>query len=320
MVAALLLLPVLCRGQLTVDGIISADTSQFNYVQGSAGGYWADPRDDQQTGHYQDDFVGNATNNPGFMMNVATFDAGTSAGVLDYMVIRVRFNEYDSKGYDNQGKLRFGIDVDGDNAVDLYFGVDSTQHSPPSLGFQDPGDDLNISPNTSSIGDNFIPQFEVGDLLYGLSESEISALMTLTDGSTFSYMQATAGNSPGTNFAEFAGKKANTPDSDAYLTFAVPILLLSEAIQEFNPDINFTVDSYLQLIAFTATQNNTVNQDLYGVDGINGSVDYSNGAFSAWMRTDGTVPEPSTVVQLSAFALVALLIYRRRLHSRPSNS
>ncbi len=306
------------HAQLTVDGIISSDYTSYNAVLASDGTYLQDLRADQQTGQYADDFVGGTTDNPGFMMNLATYDAGTSAGSLDYMVIRVRMNTYDPNGYNNNGKLRFGIDADADNDVDLFFGIDGTQSGPPTLGFQDPGTDLNISPSTSSIGNNFTPTFESGDALFSLSAAEITALMTLTEGTTYSYHDAATidGSMPG--FSIFATNKVNQPDADAYVTFAIPVLLLAEAIEDYNPSISFDTNSAIRMIAFTATNNNTINQDLFGSNGIDGATTFDSAGFSAVMTPDGVVPEPATYAQLGAMLFVAggLAWRRRRQHAR----
>ncbi len=308
------------QAQLTVDGIISSDYTDYNAVTAADGSYLQDIKADQQTGQYADDFVGGTTDNPGFQMNIASYDAGTSAGTLDYIVLRVRMNIYDPKGYNNNGKLRFGIDADADNDVDLYFGIDGTQSGPPTLGFQDPGTDLNVSPSTSSIGNNFTPTFESGDELYSLTAAEITALMTLTEGTTYSYLDAASVDSAMPGFSEFDSKNGNV-DADAYVTFAVPVLLLSEAIQDYNPEINFTVDSLIRMIAFTATNNNTINQDLFGSTGIDGATRFDESGFSAVMSPDGVVPEPATYAQMAAFLLVAGgLAWRRRRRANSSHA
>lgn len=318
---------LLCAGvssvqaQLTVDGIISSDYTDYNAITAADGTYLQDIRADQQTGQYADDFVGGVSDNPGFQMNIASYDAGTSAGTLDYIVLRVRMNIYDPKGYNNNGKLRFGIDADADNDIDLYFGIDGTQSGPPTLGFQDPGTDLNISPSTSSIGNNFTPTFESGDELYSLTAAEITALMTLTEGTTYSYLDASSVDSGMAGFSEFGSKKETPTDADAYVTFAVPVLLLSEAIQDYNPEINFTVDSLIRMIAFTATNNNTINQDLFGSNGIDGATTFDQSGFSAVMSPDGVVPEPATYAQMAAFLLVAGgLAWRRRRRANSSRA
>ncbi len=157
-------------GQVTgVAEIIGGNVSDFNILmQGSD--YMADVRGDQQTGQWADDMVGMATSNPGFMMQLATqthtLDTainGVTAIDVQYMVLRTRLNIYDTGGYESNRKMRFGIDADNDDGVDLFFGFDGSQSGPPTVGSQDAGTDLNTGPSTTSIGNNITPTFEVAE-------------------------------------------------------------------------------------------------------------------------------------------------------------
>ncbi len=217
-------------------------------------------------------------------------------------------------------------DADGD--IDLFFGFDGSQQGLPTVAFQDSGTDLNISPNTSSIGNLFTPTLEAGDALfdsYGGTDltADINTLMTLIDGTTYNYQQAT-------NLLNgdvgFASKKANTPDADSFVTFAIPFDLLAEAIEEASAldttgsggpiaSTDFTLSSFIRLIAYTATNNNAINQDLFGVDGIDGAATFeASGAFSPISNVYGVVPEAGTFVQVGAFLWVAAGLYFRRRH------
>ena len=228
-------------------------------------------------------------------------------------------------------------DADADNDVDLFFGFDGDQSGLPTIAFQDSGSDLNISPSTSSIGGLFTPTFETtGDQFYndfitnggnaGTLAADIATLMELIDGTTYDYRQATSGNTDdaGTlanGYADFAGKKANTPDSDAYVTFSIPFFLLAEAIEEASVSDtggavaaeDFTLSSSIRLIAYTATQNSAINQDLFGSNGIDNAVTFSSsGAFSAVSNAYGVVPESSTFTQVGVFAMVGTFLTLRR--------
>lgn len=297
------------RAQTTIDVnaasyTVSGGVTTYYYTpllsQGS-GGFLADPRADQQTGQYADDLVGSSTSNPGFMMRFGQING------VDYVTFRIRYNVYNPTSYDNNAKTRLGMDGNGDGDIDLFFGVDFTQHGSPAIGFQAPGTGLNVSPSTTSIGNNFTPVFEAGET------SLAASYLTLQNGVTFSYMQVTETNTPG--FTDFASSKVNTLDPDAYMTFAVPFLFLKEALQDVS-GINISTSSFVRFIAFTATQNNSINQDLFGTVGISGDVRFDqSGAFSEYTNSAGSpIPEPATYAQVGTLLLAGLGIrtWRRR--------
>lgn len=187
-------LPLTLPGQAAIQTLVtSSGTGSYNVIVSSDGVTpMADVRADQQTGQYADDFVGgtNATDS-GFMMNlVQGVDTGiTGWNSLDYLVFRVRQNIYAAGGYESNSRMRFGIDADADGDIDLFFGFDGSQQGLPTVAFQDSGTDLNISPDTSSIGNLFTPTLEAGDALfdsYGGTDltADINTLMTLIDGTT----------------------------------------------------------------------------------------------------------------------------------------
>jgi|GEM_PF-2317010 len=324
-------------------GLVTGNVSGFNIIRSGADEtqYMSDPRADQQTGQYADDMVGSSADNPGFMMNITSYDTGiTGIGIQDYLVMRVRSNTFEAGGFQSNSRVRFGIDADADNDVDLFFGFDGSQSGLPSIAFQGSGSDTNQSPSTSSITGLFTPTFETtGDQFYtdyianGGADAtslaaDITTLMDLIDGTTYDYRQATSGNTDdaGTianGFSEFAAKKVNTLDADSYVTFAIPFFLLAEAIEEASAsDItgsgqvlaeDFTLESYIRLIAYTATQNSAINQDLFGVDGIDSAVTFSaSGGFSALSNPYGVVPESSTFTQVATFLFASALIGLRR--------
>ncbi|HEY0945709.1 MAG TPA: PEP-CTERM sorting domain-containing protein [Opitutaceae bacterium] len=298
------------RAQTTIDVnaasyTVNGGVTTYNFaplqVAGSGGSlFLSDSRADQQTGQYGDDFVGGSTSNPGFMMQYGQING------VDYVAFRLRYNEYNPTSYDNNAKTRLGMDGDGDGDIDLFFGVDFHNNSAPTIGFQAPGTGLNVSPSTTSIGNNFIPTFEAGE------SSLAQSYLTLQDGVTFSYMQVTEANTPG--FTNFASGKAGTPDADAYMTFAVPFLYLQEALQDLS-GVNITPSSFVRFIAFTSTQNNSINQDIFGSNGISGSVrfDAPGGGFTEYTDATGSpVPEPATYAQVGTLLGIGGFLWLKR--------
>jgi len=189
------------------------------------------------------------------------------------------------------GNLRLGVDGDGDGDIDMFFGVSTgTNGQFPSIDFQTPTTSaLNVSPNTSGLGNNF-------GTIAGTS-------------SNFSYVQATDGS------LYASGSGAGTPDADAFLTIAVPFSSFKTFLESQLSGVTITLDSFVRFVAFSSTQGNTVNQDVYGITGIDTVRFDSGGGFTNYYSANGkVVPEASTVAQLGAFVLSGLgvVLWRRK--------
>jgi hypothetical protein len=276
-----------------------------------------DPIQDQQTGQGGDDMVGSSTV-PGFMMKTGTISnayTDSTGAVLQFVSFRIRENVY-SNSNGNSQKLRLGIDGDMDGQVDLFFGINFTGSSTnATLGFQSAdgtSTTSNTSPSTTDIGDSFTPTFSSG-ATPTLSTTQVNGFMTATGSITFNYQAVTATNSPGAT-TMFDGKDPG--DTDGYASFAMPFLMLAAAYNNVTGG-TISLSSFIRLIAFTATQDNAINQDLFGVDKAtlaDGTATFaSSGAFSDFINFYGVpIPEPATYAQLGVFALVGLGLYCRR--------
>ena len=156
------------------------------------------------------------------------------------------------------------------------------------------GPDLNTSPSTTSIGN-------ATDLIAFTADN---------------YNYQVNPNDP----ADFNG------DADAILTFALSFDALNTYISNNWASIYNGTDplptaptidgsSVLRFIAFTATNTNTINQDLFGIDGIQPDVTFSGGGgFSAPTYGDGSsaIPEPSTFASVGVILSFGLLRRPRR--------
>lgn len=256
------------------------DVSTFSTLQAYGGGMLSDPTYDQQTGQGADDFVGDGTNGYyGFYYKYGQI------GGTDSLVFRVRLNLLTTQqGVPKfNGNIRIGVDGDGDGNVDLYFGVATGAGQTPEITFQNPtgtAPDANTSPNTSAL-----------DNRYGTIAASAS---------NYDYSEVTDGSSYYTN-------KVNQPNTDAFLTFALPFSSFKTYLESQLSGVTITTSSFLRFVAFSATNYNTVNQDLYGSNGI-GTVRYDQGGgFSNYYGVDGKViPEASTFAQ---FAMLALGVF-----------
>lgn len=251
------------------------DASGWNAWTTGNGTVMTDTAGDQQTGQGQDDFVGDTTY-AGFQQK-----AGTIGGA-DSIAWRVRMNKYDTKGFG--GSLELGLDLDGDGAIELIMKM--TDKSGQTLTFATPGTGANNSPSTTSWG-TF-----AGSLALGAS--------------TYNYQQATDGSA-------FSGT------ADAFVTFAISFANLQNAVRTYAgtefASYTLNYDTRISFIAFTSTQGNAINQDLFGTTGnlTSSSTFASLGAGTGPMNASGIVPEPSTYAQVGVFLLAGGWMTWRRV-------
>ncbi len=259
---------------------------------------------DQQTGQGADDFVGDGVGGYyGFYYAATQTNFGT--GAENAMVFRFRLNAVATSF---TGNIRLGVDGNMDGKVDLYFGISTGQGQTPAIVFQNPtgtAPDANTSPNTSALG-----------TVYG---------SIATNTTNFSYIQAPDGSQYHTN-------KVAQPNPDMWLTFALPFSTFASVLGTQTGttiDWNFT---YLAYVAFSSTQGNAVNQDVYGIPKITstnpttgaqwGDLAYNQGGgFTEYRSGSGRpVPEPATYLQLGALLGAGLLLQRWRLRKQASRA
>lgn len=281
------------NGQITVS---QTTLTGFSVPTSITGSPLADPTYDQQTGQGADDYVGDGTGGYyGFYYAATQINFGS--GAENAMVFRFRLNAVASSF---TGNLRLGVDGNMDGKVDLYFGISTGQGQVPTIVFQNPTGtavDANTSANTSALG-----------TVYG---------SIATNTTNFSYFQAPDGSQYYTN-------KVNQPNPDMWLTFALPFSTFASVL---GAQTGTTIDwdyTYLAYVAFSSTQGNAVNQDVYGIPKITstnpttgaqwGDLAYSQGGgFSAYASGSGRpVPEPATYLQLGALLSVGLLLQQWR--------
>lgn len=290
--------PLMSPGQVTVS---QTTLTGFSVPNAIGGGAMTEYTYDQQTGQGADDYVGDGTGGYyGFYYAPTQIDFGS--GSVNAMVFRFRLNLVASSF---TGNIRLGVDGNEDGKVDLYFGISTGAGQVPEIVFQNPtgtAPDANTSPNTSALGTS-----------YGA---------IATNSTNFSYIQAPDGSQYYTN-------KPTQPNPDMWLTFALPFSTLASTL---GAQTGTTIDwsnSYLAFVAFSSTQGNAVNQDVYGIPNLTSTVDgtkkgtpwgdvtYSNGGgFTEYFSASGAkkpVPEPATVWQLTAFLVAGLMAGRRRL-------
>jgi hypothetical protein len=253
----------------------SDTTSWVPILYGS--GNVPDPSADQQTGSAESDIVGNLSE-PSLYMQLAD-------GFLGFR-FRVGADQ-NPPGF--KGAAFVGLDATLSGALNLFVGVNN-QGSGNEVGIWFPGNGLNTSPNTTSLVSPANTSWSETSLNYGF----VPVTSTINPGATDFDLNAD-------------GK------TDQFLTFYVPFSAIISALA--TEGIAFATNSPMQLVAATATQDNSLNEDLNGVTGgINSSLTWSQlGGTSETYTPDGVapVPEPS-VALLTGGAFGLLCVFRRR--------
>jgi hypothetical protein len=254
-----------------------------------------DPSNDQQTGSSEGDIVGNI-----FHASVYTTfgDGGTPSLTDGTLAFRIRLGaDVSPAGF--KTALFVGIDANNDGKIDLFVGVNNSGAG-DTIGLWNPGTGANISPNTTSI----------------VSTPLVSYTQTA---SNYSWVPVTTTIDPsvGTSLDLDGGGQ-----NDYFLTFDVPF---SDVVAQLSAIgiTGFDQNSTLTYVIATATQANSLNQDLNGVDkNYDGSATWSTlGVLSEQMSASGisAVPEinPAAWIALLAAGLIGdRLVRGRRLRAR----
>jgi len=288
---------------LPVLSIGGADTSTNGWrpVLSASGGYLTDPLNDSQTGQDVCEIVGTASS-PG-----AYFGSGTIGGV-QYMGFRVRLEAIATTGGNyNLSALKqatwFGFNFDGDASVDMWVGSDNisqqtNQHQLVIANVVGQNNNTtNVGPSNASID-------------YSTGGSAVLPIKSyaLQDGTNFSY-QLVSGTNTTLGTSTGLGPDGTT---DAILSWVVPYADFVSAVNStavMGTGFGFNSNSSFSVVVVTSNTQNTVNQDVLGLDGIVSTVSFS---YSAPMTTSYPIPEASTATMASVLLLPFVLRRRRR--------
>jgi hypothetical protein len=185
------------------------------------------------------------------------------------------------------------IDANHDGKIDLFVGVNNSG-SADSIGIWNPGTGLNVSPSTTSI--------------------VATPLVTYTPTpGNYDWSQVTTVNDPSVGTAtdiDGGGKP------DHFLGFSVPFgdVVSQLALQGIVVDQN----SSLSYVIATATQANSLNQDLNGVDkNYDGALTWSTlGVLSDPMTAAGVAVVPEPHMTAGICLLLAAVISQRWIGQR----
>ena len=247
-----------------------------------------DPSGDQQTGAKEADIVGNALHPSAYTM----FGDGNTPSLTDgTLAFRVRLGE-DSSPNGFKTALFVGIDANSDGKLDLFLGVNNSG-SANTIGIWNPGTGANVSPNTTTMVSTPLVSYTPT-----ASNYYWSAVTTINDPSVGSALDLDNGGLPAGN--------------DFFLGFAIPF---SDIVAQLAAvGITFDQNSTLTYVIATATQANSLNQDLNGVGGsYNANLTWSQlGVLSNPMTAGGLAAVP----EINPSVLVGLLLLAAMAHRR----
>lgn len=247
-----------------------------------------DPSSDQQTGSKESDIVGNSSHPALF---ARFYNGGTPSLTDGQLAFRLRLaEEANPPGY--SGAAFIGINGNTDAALDLFIGVNNSG-STAHVGIWRAGSGANISPSTTSIVTP--PMFS-----YALTAANYS----------WTPVNATIDPSAQTFDVDNGGL------TDRFLSFVVPFADVVSSMALVGV-ANFNENSIVTYVAATATQANSLNQDLNGVNGgVNSSSTWAVlGALStAYSSSLAQVPEPTSLMLLTlAMGTWTFVHLRRRI-------
>ncbi|HEY8962368.1 MAG TPA: PEP-CTERM sorting domain-containing protein, partial [Luteolibacter sp.] len=262
---------------------VSSDTDTGGWI--AIGGNY-DYLDDQQTGQPQSDIVGGTGYNAGFFTN---WDAGGASHTDGTLGFRVRLDRADTNQNTFSGLLWVGVDANSDGALDIFFGANNKGNN-TNIEIRDAGSGLNNSPNTTTI-DNSVAGYIFAETSSNYNYRPVNFT---TDGGTTNDM--TTGGT----------------DTDYYLSFTVDFAKVVQFLG--TQGIAITDESSLRYVLGTATQDNSLNQDLGNINNKTANLSQTweqLGGFSPAMNATGTVvPEPSAAL-LGGLGFIGLLRRRR---------
>jgi hypothetical protein len=277
--------PFLAKGSMVDVTSSTTGWTPVTYVSGNS-----DPSNDQQTGSSEGDLVGNAAH-PALYTQFG--DANTPSPTDGTLAFRARLGaDVNPAGF--KTAVFVGIDANADGAIDLFIGVNNSGSS-NTIGIWNPGNGANTSPNTTTIVS--VPLISYGQIATNYNWVPVSITNDPTIGT------ATDIDGGGQN--------------DHFLTFAVPFddIVTQLSVRGIN---GVTENSVFRYVMATATQANSLNQDLNGVgQNYDGSLTWSQlGALADPLSVSGVpVPENASLWAVIGVALVAI-VTRSRIRSK----
>jgi hypothetical protein len=284
-------LALMVSGRSAGASVVDVTSPTTNWTSITYANNNADPSNDQQTGSEEGDIVGNTTHPAAYTQYG---DNGSSSPTAGDLAFRIRVGA-DASPPGFKSAMFVGIDANHDGAIDLFVGVNNSG-SADTIAIWKPGAGLNISPNTTTIASTPV-----------MSYTPIAS-------SNYHWAPVTSTLDPTVGTAtDIDGGGQN----DYFLSFKIPFndIVTQLSAQGIN---GVTRSSTFSYIIATATQANSLNQDINGIgQTFDGSATWSSlGAIANDLTADGmsVVPEfsPFGAVTVLAVLAVAHDVWRRK--------
>jgi hypothetical protein len=266
---------------------LTAPTTSWTPIQYSNN--TPDPSNDQQTGSSEGDIVGNAQHPSVYTM---FGDGGTPSLTDGTLGFQIRVGA-DTNPSGFKTAMFVGIDANGDGKIDLFVGVNNSG-SADTVAIWNPGAGLNVSPNTTTIVSTPLVSYTPTAANY-----KWTAVNTVNDPSVGTATDLDGGG-----------------QNDYFLGFAVPFADVVSQLAAAG--IAFNQKSTLTYVIATATQANSLNQDLNGVGkNYDPSLSWSQlGVLSDPMTADGLAAVPEINPALWVGLLLVAVALQRHLGKR----
>ena len=244
-----------------------------------------DPSNDQQTGSSEGDIVGNALHASVYTM---FGDAGTPSLTDGTLGFRIRIGaDVSPSGF--KTALFIYIDANSDGKIDLFLGVNNSGAA-DMVGIWNPGTGANTGPSTTSIVSTPLASYT-------------------PDASNYYWSQVTTVNDPSVGTATDLDGGGRP---DFFLGFSIPFADIVGQLSLLGIT-GFNQDSTLSYVVATATQANSLNQDLNGVDkNFDGALTWSQlGVLSDPMTPAGMAVVPEVNATVWIFLLFGAIAAQR---------
>lgn len=185
------------------------------------------------------------------------------------------------------GQAWIGADVNSDGALDLFIGANRN-----TISIHFAGTGSNTSPNTTTI-------------------DSTPFWSTPVSGSNFSWTEIDSALDPSATNLDID----NGGRTDYMLTFTVPFSQVVGAVDSLFPTLDFDDTAPLAYVTATATQGNSLNSDLNGLEGTSSDLTWTDlKALSPEVFVDGepVVPEPGASALVMAMAAGLFFFVQKR--------
>ncbi len=209
-------------------------------------------------------------------------DQGTADKADDELAYRLRLGASSESAYST-----IGIDANADGKLDVFVVADGKNNN--GVRFFSPGNDENISPNTTSMEPITTV---VADVNHGYTEYSYTA-------DNHSFAAVSSIDNQNDNGGTLTSDIGSTNGDDYFVSFKFPFIALKKNLEKLG--LTLTKSTSMQYLVFTATQDNSINGDLSGLG------KKSAGNWGKTFAESGVITPPLSADGQLSFSLSGLL-------------